>query len=92
MEDYTVQFGKRSEWGGTKSCQKLLGLDRDRYAEVHGAPKQKEKKKGKPPPPPPPQFTDKKGRAIAKFKSVLGKHAPIQVQEKTNPHLNKPPK
>ena len=62
-------------------------MDRDRYAEVHGAPKQKEKRKVKPPPPPPP----KKARAMAKFKHVLGKHTPIQVQEEPPPTPPPPP-
>ena len=80
---YSVEKDKDGEV--QRAARKLLGLDRDRYFEVHGPPKQKQKRAVKPPPPPPPHFPDKKGRALAKFRSVLGKHTPIQVEEEAPP-------
>ena len=40
---YSVEKDKDGEV--QKAARKLLGLDRDRYAEVHGVTKQKEKRK-----------------------------------------------
>ena len=61
-----------TDWDVSHAAKELLVLNRDKYAEIHGAPKEKEKKKAKPTPTPPPKFTDKKARATAKFKSIFG--------------------
>ena len=34
---------KDEDWDVKQAVRKLLGLDRDRYAEIHGALKQKER-------------------------------------------------
>ena len=63
-----------TDWDVSHTAKELLGLNRDKYAEIHGA--QKAKQKSKPAKQPPPKFTDKNARATAKFKSILGKHTP----------------
>ena len=59
-------------------------MDKDKYAEIHGAAKQQEKKT-KSTRQSPPIFTDKKASSTAKVKSVLGKHEPIQIKEEPTP-------
>ena len=49
-----------TDWDVSQAAKKLLGLERDRYAKMHGAPKEKEtKKKKKSPAVPPPTYINK---------------------------------
>ena len=69
-----------------KAARKLLGLDRDRYAEIHGAPKQKEKKKLKPLLPHRPSSQTRKPGLQQNLRVFWVNMTPYKYRK--NPHLN----
>ena len=56
------------DWDIKQVVRKLLGLDKDKYAKIHGMSRTK-----KTPAPPPPKYMNKKQRATYKLQPILGK-------------------